>query len=205
MTRTYQLRRRAERQEDTRRRIVDAAVALHTTVGPARTTDVAVAERAGVTRRTFYRHFPDGLSLWRACTRHGLEKWPPPDPERWRQIVDPAQRLPLALNELYAYYREVGAGLATIFRDFPLLPRELHGVPSRMDVLRAMPAALLEGWAVQGRRRAVLTTALAHATAVTTWQSLVQLQDLADTEAVELLEAMVLAAADYRGQGSPMP
>jgi len=193
MTRSYQLRRRAERQEETRRRIVEAAVQLHTTVGPAHTTDLAIARRAGVTRRTFYRHFPDEVELFRACTRHGLERWPPPDAESWRRMADPEERLAFALRDLYAYYRVVGQGLAVIGRDAPILRPELQVSPSRADVLRAMPRALLEGWKVRGRRRDVLAAALSHATAVTTWQSLVEQQGLSDDEAVELLVAMVLA------------
>ena len=62
-SRTYELKRRAERQEETRRRIVAAAVELHTTLGPARTTVQAIAEQAGVTRPTVYAHFPDARSL----------------------------------------------------------------------------------------------------------------------------------------------
>jgi AcrR family transcriptional regulator len=201
MTRKYQLRRRAERQEETHRRIVDAAVELHSTLGPAHTTDLAVAERAGVARRTLYRHFPDEVSLFRACTRHGLEKWPPPDPEGWRQIGDPQRRLGIALRELYAYYRIAGAGLAVMWRDAPLLHPEVLALPSRGHVLSVMPSALMEGWRVRGRRRNVLATALAHATAVTTWQSLVQQGGLSDEEAVKLLIAMVMDAARGAGRG----
>lgn len=191
MPRLYQMRRRADRQEETRRQIVQAAVELHTTVGPAHTTDAAVAERAGVTRRTFYRHFPNELSLFRACTSHGLERWPPPDPESWRRIADPEQRLGVALRELYAYYAVAGPGLLAIWRDAPLLRPELNVSPSRSDVMRAMPGVLLEGWKVRGRRREVLAAALRHATAVTTWDSLVAQQGLRVEEAVILLIAMV--------------
>ena len=73
MARTYRLKRRAERQDETRHRIVEAAVALHTTVGPARTTVSAIAERAGVQRHTFYRHFPDERSLGLACSGRGTD------------------------------------------------------------------------------------------------------------------------------------
>ena len=59
MPRKYELRRRAERQEETRRRIVQATVELHEAVGPSKTTISAIAERAGVDRSTVYRHFPD--------------------------------------------------------------------------------------------------------------------------------------------------
>ena len=57
MTRKYTLKRRAERQAETRRRIVEAAVDLHSTFGPALTTFTMLAERAGVQRHTM-RIFP---------------------------------------------------------------------------------------------------------------------------------------------------
>src|SRR5213596_2204294 len=61
--RRYQLKRRAEQQEETRSRIVEAAVELHQTIGPAATTFSDIAERARVGRVTVYRHFPDELAL----------------------------------------------------------------------------------------------------------------------------------------------
>jgi len=194
MARHYRLKIRAEGLKRTRRRIVEAAVDLHTTVGPAHTTDVAVARRAGVTRVTLYRHFPDDLSLFQACTEHGLERWPPPDPETWRRITEPEARLYVALTQLYVYYRVAGLGLVVISRDASLLRRELLVSPSRMDILRSMPAVLLRGWKVRGRRRRLVAAALNHAVAVRTWQTLVREQGLADGDAVELLVGMVLAA-----------
>ena len=68
MARTYTLKRRAEQQAETRRRIVEAAVELHGSVGPALTTISMVAERAGVQRHTLYAHFPDERSLFLACS-----------------------------------------------------------------------------------------------------------------------------------------
>jgi AcrR family transcriptional regulator len=38
-------------------------MSLHESVGPRATTVSAIAEGAGVTRLTVYRHFPDELSL----------------------------------------------------------------------------------------------------------------------------------------------
>ena len=72
MARTYTLKRRAEQQAETRARIVEAAVALHGSVGPAQTTFSMVAERAGVQRHTLYAHFPDERSLLLACSGHHL-------------------------------------------------------------------------------------------------------------------------------------
>src|SRR5215213_6924210 len=106
-SRTYELKRRAERQEETRRRIVAAAVELHTTLGPARTTVQAVAEKAGVTRPTVYAHFPDARSLFEACSGHVRATVPPPDPARWHVIADAGERLETALRDLYDYYERL--------------------------------------------------------------------------------------------------
>jgi len=50
MTRSYQLKRRAERQSETRQRIIEATIELHQTIGPAATTITEIAERAGVSK-----------------------------------------------------------------------------------------------------------------------------------------------------------
>ena len=70
-TRRYRKRLRAEQEQQTRQAITEAAVKLHGTLGPARTTVSAIAEEAGVQRATVYRHFPDEPSLFQACSaRH---------------------------------------------------------------------------------------------------------------------------------------
>jgi len=55
MARKYELQRRAQRQEETRLRIVEAAVYLHQTVGGAKASITAIAELAGVERLTVGR------------------------------------------------------------------------------------------------------------------------------------------------------
>src|ERR1700760_2641998 len=102
--RTYRMRARAESQAETRRRITESAVALHGTIGPARTSMSAVAEHAGVRRSTLYRHFSDEAALFDACSAHWAAENPPPDITAWARTSDPDQRLEQALSELYAYY-----------------------------------------------------------------------------------------------------
>src|SRR6478752_8008593 len=97
-TRQYRMRRRAESQLETRRRITESAVELHGTLGPARTSMSAVAEHAGVRRSTLYRHFPDEGALFGACSAHWAAENPPPDIARWAEIEDPDERLALALD-----------------------------------------------------------------------------------------------------------
>src|SRR5215213_3943262 len=105
MPRKYEMKRRAERMRQTRRRITEATVELHQAVGPARTTVSAIAQKAGVQRHTYYAHFPETKDLYQACTAHYLQRNPLPDPSRWAEISGPEERLREALKVVYAYYR----------------------------------------------------------------------------------------------------
>src|SRR3954463_9505818 len=120
-TRKYELKKRADDVAQTRRRITEAAIDLHGTVGPSRTTMSAVAERAGVERRTLYRHFPAEADLFAACSSHYFAAHPWPDLGCWRAIRDPQERLARALDELYAYYERTEPMLCNVLRDAELL------------------------------------------------------------------------------------
>jgi AcrR family transcriptional regulator len=197
-TRTYELKRRAERQQETRRRIVAAAVELHTTLGPSRTTVQAIAERAGVTRPTVYAHFPDADALFRACSGHVRASVPPPDPTPWRSIEDPGERLEAALRALYGYYARLEPLLDNIQRDAPVLPilREIGAY--RVRYLEDVRELLLAGWPSRGQARTRLRRALGHALDFRTWQSLVRGQGCGTNEAVQLMLAFARAAAEVR-------
>lgn len=117
MPRKYTLRKRAEQQDETRRRITEAALELHSTVGPARTTFSMVAERAGVQRHTLYAHFPDERSLFTACSGLHQEQDPPPDATAWLEIEDPAARLRTGLGQIYAWYERNSTLIAAVLRD----------------------------------------------------------------------------------------
>ncbi|MEP6813155.1 MAG: TetR family transcriptional regulator [Actinomycetota bacterium] len=193
MTRKYELKERAESQAATRRRIVEAAFELHTTLGPARTTISAIAERAGVQRLTVYRHFPDERSLFRACTSHSWAADPRPDPELWAAISDPEERLRVALSEIYSYFRRTEQLTANVRRDLPDLPvlQEIASVVGRY--WEDVRAVLDRGWAVRGRRRVRVRAAVGHAIQFETWRSLVRGEKLHDAAAVELMVMLVRA------------
>jgi AcrR family transcriptional regulator len=188
MTRKYELKRRAEGQERTRQRIVEAALRLHGTVGPARTTISAIAEQAGVRRMTVYRHFPDERALFEACTAHGYATFPPPDPAPWRGIDDPEERLRRGLGELYAYYRLTGSMWAKFLRDAEEVPvlAEL-GVGPYLEYLESVRGVLAAGWGVRGKRRARLIAGLGHALELQSWISLTERQGLDDEQAVDFM------------------
>src|SRR5918999_64410 len=125
--RGYRLGRRAAQQEATRRRIVEAAVDLHSTLGPARTTVSQIAERAGVQRHTYYAHFPDDRSLFLACSGLALERDPLPDAEPWRAIADQRERLRTGLLAIYGWYERNAELAACVLRDaeYHALTREI--------------------------------------------------------------------------------
>ena len=146
--RPYRKKRRAELEEQTRRRITESAVALHGTLGPARTSISALAEHAGVRRSTVYRHFPDEAALFAACTAHWMADNPVPDIGRWAAIDDPDERLRAALDELYPYYRRTERMMENLIRDEPVsevVRENFAGYPRvprrRPRGARARPAA----------------------------------------------------------------
>jgi AcrR family transcriptional regulator len=191
MARNYQLKKRAERQEETRRRIVEAAVELHGTIGPARTTVSAIAERAGVQRHTYYRYFPDERSLGLACSGLYMQRNPLPDPEPWREIEDPVRRLRHGLGELYAYYERNAPMLSNVTRDMELDPLYAEITLMRFGPPLAAIRAVLASGTRPKRALALLDVALAFAT----WRTLVLESGLSRKQAVETMVAAVNCAA----------
>src|SRR5262245_53618400 len=196
--RKYELKRRAEEMVETRRRIAAAAVDLHGTVGPARTTLSAVAKRAGVERHTLYRHFPTEADLFAACSTHFFTTNPWPDAEPWRAISDPRHRLARALDELYAYYERTEPMYSNVLRDVELVDALRPAIVPLLDFLAEAAEILTAGWHVRGPRRQVLAAAVRHAVDFHTWRSLTGDRGITRTEAVELASALVEAAAAPR-------
>ena len=190
MARKYEQRQRAESEEATRLRIVEAAVHLHEAIGPTATTVSAIAERAGVGRVTVYRHFPDERALFTACTSHYYAINPLPDPVPWRATADPGQRLWQALTELYAYYRRTEGMLARAEQDVPNNPILAEVLTPFDDYLAGIRDLLTE----EAPADAMVAAAIGHALAFGTWRSLTGLQGLSDAQAVAMMHALVRSA-----------
>lgn len=185
MNRKYQLKERAKRQAQTRQRIIEAAVDLHTSIGPARTTISGIAERAGVERHTVYAHFPDDSTLFRACSEHWTARHPLPSIEALAAIEDPGRRLRRALGEMYAWYESVEADLALFVRDASDIPAEITG-------RRTSHSTTLADVLARGRpRRRSVRAAIGHALEFETWRSLVRRQGLSRTQAVDAMALLV--------------
>jgi AcrR family transcriptional regulator len=193
-TRKYHQKRRAEQQAETRQRIVEALVALHREIGPARTTISAVAERAGVERLTVYRHFSDETAMFEACSAHFAREVAWPDPAGWAQVEEPSERLRAALLAFYGYYRRGEDMFVQVHRDAPLLPA-LVAVLSPWDVfVGEVRDGLLEGWGAKRAARARLAAVIAHALRFETWRSLARAEALGDAKAADLMVALAQAA-----------
>ncbi len=199
--RKYDMKKRAELQRETRRRIVEATVELHRTQGPANTTISEIAERAGVNRLTIYNHFPDITDLLRACSRSWTEQHPPPDPTAWAEIRDPQERLRTALAELYGFYARTEPMRANVLRDaetMPALAALLEGTV--VPYLEAVRDLLAEGWEVRDEVRRRLLAALKLAIDFHTWRSLERESSLSREEAVELMLDAVGASVRPEGR-----
>jgi AcrR family transcriptional regulator len=191
-SREYQLKERAEQQAETRRRIVEAVVALHEEVGPARTTVVKIAERAQVSRPTVYSHFPDERSLMTACSGHWLLANPRPDPAAWRDIDNPRTRLQVALEQLYAYYAPRERMLANVLRDAALLPSLAEALQHTIGSYVQTAADILgTGWEGRPRDRRKRLAALTLALHFHTWQTLTRSGGLSSEEAAGLMARLV--------------
>jgi AcrR family transcriptional regulator len=191
MTRKYEMKRRAERMQETHRRITEAAVELHETVGPARTTVSAVADKAGVQRHTYYAHFPEIADLYRACTAHYLERNPLPDPSSWVQTPEPEERMRRALLEVYAYYSSTEAMMSNVLRDGQLDPRGQESMVMLYQHWSKMRDTIAEAFRASGERREELLGAVALALDFQTWRTLVRQQGLDQDRAVGLMVGMV--------------
>jgi AcrR family transcriptional regulator len=196
--RPYRKTKRAKAEEETRTRITQSTVDLHEALGPSRTSVSAIAAHAGVRRSTVYRHFPDELALFTACTAHWMAANPPPDPTPWTVIPDADKRLSAALNELYPYYRRTRQMMENIHRDEEIMPLVKQMMGGYRGYLLSVRRLLMEGRQAEPARRKHVEAAIGHALAFPVWRSLALEQGLEDEECSELMCCLVLITTAVR-------
>jgi AcrR family transcriptional regulator len=197
--RKYELKARAEKQAETRRRIVEATLALHQEVGPARTTVAEIARRAGVQRLTVYNHFPNETELFDACGQHSMEKNPPPDPSAALALDSPDERLRAVLGPLYRWYRKNARATENLQRDRLVLPALDTVMRIRMDKQFAYLAdTLAAGFAPNGRPAKGVRAAVGLALDFWTWRRLAGEGMSDDAAAALMVGAVKTAAQDQR-------
>jgi len=187
------MQRRRELVDMTRQRITEAAMRLHTTAGPSRASISAIADEAGVTRLTLYRHFESKDDLFRACMTHWRGLHPPPDPEAWRAIPAFEDRIRIGLRELYAWFGANGEDLYPVYRDVVHTPESTRR--ARQATNDRMTSALLADERMSPAARRRLTAVIGHVIGFWVWRSLVVEQRLSVREASALAADLVLGVA----------
>jgi len=198
--RRYEKRARAAHEQATRMRIVEAAIDLHGTVGPARTTVSAIAERAGVRRSTVYRHFPDERALFLGCSGTWRDRNPPPDPATWAAIPDPPARLAAALEAIYGWYEQVEPMLTALLRDADKMPIIGELQAGRYAYLATIEDGLAPGWGARGHAARRLRATIGLALDFDAWRTLHE-RGLSRSDAIAVMSSAVqgaAAAADRR-------
>ena len=183
-TRPYRMSRRAALVDQTRQRITAATARLHTTVGPANTSIAAIADEAGVTRLTVYRHFADLDVLFEACRAHWRAENPPPNATAWLDVPELEARARRALGELYAWFREHGDELFPIYRDMTSMP--LSSQERMRDENRRLGDLLLGDDVPEGKRGRQVRALARHLVDYRSWRSLTVQQELTGAEAIDL-------------------
>ena len=120
--RSYDRTLRDAASEEAKRRIVEAAVALHAEQGARATSHAMIAERAGVSIPTVYKYFPTANDIVPACTGLVSGRAPVALDERLFKGLDgvPARVRALAgaifrLHEYFAPWIQWSAGDAPAF------------------------------------------------------------------------------------------
>lgn len=185
------MKRRAELEEQTRRRIAQAAVDLHRTLGPSQTSISALAEHAGVRRSTVYRHFPDELAIFTACTLLWRDQNPAPDLSRWAAIEDVEERLGSGLTEMYQYFRRTENMMSNILRDEATMPNVGKMLEGFYQYLSEARNVLMVGRKMPEQIYRQVNGAIGHALAFHTWRSLAFDQNLSDDEAAGMMCLLV--------------
>lgn len=172
--RKYRKTRRAEQEEQTRDKIVDAAMALHEELGPRATSISAIAERAGVQRLTVYRHFEDDAAIFQACSSRWFELNPPPDLSLWQQLAPAAHQTEEALLNIYRYYSANARMLSRVYSDEADVPALQEVMEGFRSYLNQIGNDLIKAWQPESKKRKDVKALLNHALQFSTWKSLSQ-------------------------------
>lgn len=122
--------RRETRRRDVQRRLEDAFLGAMAAGDPAGMTHEALADRAGISRRTAYRYFPDRESLMRSVWR------------RMTEAAGPGVRIPLDSREIVERLDELFTGFD---RNADVMTIGLSSAEGRA-VRNAMKAERTAGW-----------------------------------------------------------
>lgn len=198
--REYDMTTRAAVAEETRRRILDATIELHTAKGIFGTSWQDIARRADVSVGTVYRHFPSLAELVPACGELLFERTRPPSPEDAAGVVgdetDPVVRLERAAAALFSFYERAGEHIDSDPRE-----RELPEVREWEEYLRATVTAFVRE-ALRDRRIDGRTLQLVSALFDYRTYSALRTRGVGSRRAASAVSAMVACRLGFTGDGT---
>jgi AcrR family transcriptional regulator len=194
--RRYRAPQRRAAAEATRRRIVDAVIALHAEQGVTRTTYAQIAARADVAIPTVYNHFPALSDLLAACSGEVLAAAPPLGPEILAAADDLDGRLAALARAFCAFYRYAAPWLRWSVHEAALvreIAERLAGMAERR--CRLIELALEPAF---GRRPPPPLSALCDILLdFPAWQRLARTEDDAGRQAAVLARGLLAVARDH--------
>lgn len=186
--RPYVMTNRAESVRSTRLRITQAAIRMHETIGPARTTISAIAQEAGVQRQTVYRHFEDESQVLAACSAHYWAGVSTPDVDAWAGIASWSDRLSTALADVYAFHATTEPMLTNVLRDAEISAPVRASLTTYGDFMETVVQGICADRPSLGDTRRGL---VAHAVDFRTWYSLARRQGLEDGQIIEAMSRFI--------------
>jgi AcrR family transcriptional regulator len=101
------MERRAAIVDETKRRILEASLMLHSQRGVTGTSWQEIADAAGVSVGTVYYHFPTMDDLVPACSGLGRQLRPAPTAEIFKGLSGKRARIDALVHALFTHYEKV--------------------------------------------------------------------------------------------------
>jgi AcrR family transcriptional regulator len=198
--RKYDLGKRAEAVEETRRRIIDATFELHSEKGVVATSMQDVAARADVALRTVYHHYPTVDDLVAGCGKKVVALLAPPTPAIFSGVSTFAERMRQLVQELFAMY-ERGSAMIEVAR---CEQGEVAGLADFVANEAASGEALAREALRPFKPRARAVHEVTALTDFYVWKALTQ-QNLTTRQAVDVIHRSLLAVLDPDALGKKGP
>lgn len=198
--RKYAMGKRAEAMGATRRRILEATMEVHDEQGIVAARWPDIAERAGVSLATLYRHFPSLEELVTACGRLTVELVDPPSAETAADVFAGTrtrkQRVERLVDVTFAFYERAGRIVDNVRRDSSRLDALAQSHEQLEEGLQALAEEALRPFR-SSRRDVALVRGL---TDVRVWEALRE-RGLGADEVVETASQLILCALPSEGKG----
>src|SRR5262245_16179507 len=143
--RRYDMGARADAVAETKTRIIAAAMDLHAKRGVQATRWEEIAEQAGISTATMYRHFPSLKELVPACARTVFDIITPLTVEqataKYAKLDDPSERLAFLVRANVQCYGKGEDWLHAAYRERDFIPELDTALRIIQDSLRALTEA----------------------------------------------------------------